>query len=252
MLKLYESIRLDFANLDKVALFALIYTAFALTCIYYLNAKNVADLLRNTPLAFVGEAINYSEKNNLPPLAFWVGMLTVFYFVIPAIFIKFFLGQNLTDYGLKFKFEEGTVTVLLLCLAIMLPIIFLVSFTESFSQKYPFFRIFNDDSYLTYSLLMWEILYITQFFYTEFFFRGFLVQSLKPSLGLYSIFVMTIPYCMVHFGKPGAEAFAAILAGVFLGWLSYTNGSIWLGLTLHCIVALTMDLLALWQRKLLF
>jgi membrane protease YdiL (CAAX protease family) len=57
---------------------------------------------------------------------------------------------------------------------------------------------------------------------------------------------------MVHFGKPGAEAFAAILAGVFLGWLSYTNGSIWLGLTLHCIVALTMDLLALWQRKLLF
>lgn len=252
MLKLYESIRLDFANLDKVALFALIYTAFALTCIYYLNAKNVADFLRNTPFNFFGEAITYSEKNNLPLLAFWVGLLTVFYFIIPAIFIKFFLGQNLTDYGLRFKFEEGTVTVLLLCLAIMLPIIFLVSFTESFSQKYPFFKVFNDDSYLTYTFLLWEILYILQFFYTEFFFRGYLVQSLKSSLGMYSVFVMTIPYCMVHFGKPGAEALAAIPAGIFLGWLSYTNGSIWLGLMLHCIVALTMDLLALWQRKLLF
>jgi len=252
MLKLYESIRLDFANLDKIAIFSLLYVAFALTCVYYLSARNVGEFLRNTPFAFIGEAINYSEKNNLPSLGYWVGVLTLFYFVIPAIFIKLFWGQNLTDYGLKFKFEEGTVSILLLCLAIMLPIVFLISFTESFSQKYPFFKVYNGDSYLTSSFLVWEILYLAQFFYTEFFFRGFLVQSLKPSLGHYSIFVMTIPYCMVHFGKPGAEAFAAILAGVFLGWLSYTNGSIWLGLLLHCIVALTMDFLALYQRKLLF
>jgi membrane protease YdiL (CAAX protease family) len=252
MLKLYESLRLDFANLDKTALFVLIYTAFALTCIYYLNVKNVSDFLRGTPLSFFGEAITNAEKNNLPSLSYWIGLLTLFYFVIPTIFIKFVWGQNLSDFGLKFKFEEGTVSIILLCLAIMVPIIFLVSFTESFSSKYPFFKIFNGESYFSYSLLWWEILYIGQFFSTEFFFRGFLVQSLKSSLGMYSIFVMTIPYCMIHFGKPGAEAFAAILAGVFLGWLSYTNGSIWLGLTLHCIVALTMDFLALYQKKELF
>jgi uncharacterized protein len=252
MLKLYESLRLDFANLDKSALFALIYTAFALTCIYYLNAKNAAEFLRNTPLSFFGEAISNSEKNNLPALGYWIGLVTVFYFIIPSIFIKFVWGKDLTDFGLKFKVEEGTISILLMCLLIMLPIIFLVSFTESFSNKYPFFKIFNGDSYLSSSLLLWEVLYIAQFFSTEFFFRGFLVQSLKPSLGMYSIFVMTVPYCMIHFGKPGAEAVAAIMAGIFLGWLSYTNGSIWLGLMLHCIVALAMDFLALYQKKELF
>lgn len=78
------------------------------------------------------------------------------------------------------------------------------------------------------------------------------MQSLKPSLGFYSIFVMTVPYCMIHFGKPMTESFAAIFAGIFLGWLSYKNNNIWLGLLLHCTVALTMDVLALHHKGLLF
>ena len=129
---------------------------------------------------------------------------------------------------------------------------FIASLTSSFADKYPFFKIFTDEPYLGRAIIYWEIIYIFQFFCLEFFFRGFLIQSLKPSLGFYSIFVMTIPYCMIHFGKPGAEALAAIIAGVFLGWLSYTNNTIWLGLTLHCVVALTMDFLALYQKKQLF
>ena len=90
-----------------------------------------------------------------------------------------------------------------------------------------------------------------QFFGLEFFFRGFLLHSLKPSLGPYAIFVMTVPYCMIHFGKPMPETFAAIFAGVFLGWLSFKNGNIWMGLVLHCTVALSMDVLALYNKGLL-
>lgn len=253
MLKIYESLRLDFASLDKVTIFALIYTAFALTCLYYLrDVKVVSELLRNTPLNWYGELVNSNEQNNLPQLTHWVGLLTILYFVLPAFIIKIFFGKNLTDFGLRMSVDEGFWSVLLLCLLVMLPIVFLVSFTSSFSNKYPFFKIYNNDSYLTYTLLTWELLYIFQFFCTEFFFRGFLVQSLKQSLGMYGIFVMTIPYCMIHYGKPPAESFAAIFAGIFLGWLSYTSGGIWLGLILHCIVALAMDFLALYQKKQLF
>ena len=86
----------------------------------------------------------------------------------------------------------------------------------------------------------------------EFFFRGFLVHSLKPSLGAYAIFAMTVPYTMIHFQKPMAEAFAAIMAGIFLGWLSWRNGNIWMGLVLHCTVAFSMDILALYNKGLLF
>jgi membrane protease YdiL (CAAX protease family) len=100
--------------------------------------------------------------------------------------------------------------------------------------------------------VVWELIYFVQFFGLEFFFRGFLVHSLKPALGKYAIFVMTVPYCMIHFGKPPAETFAAIFAGVFLGWLSYRSGSILLGLILHCAVAFAMDILALNNKGLLF
>lgn len=253
MLKIYESIRLDFANLDKLALFAMLYVAFALACIYYLNSPRwVGEMLKNTPLNWFGELVGNSERNNLPQLSFWIGLLTIFYFLIPTIFLKFVFNKTLSDFGLKIQMEEGFWQVLLLCFLIMLPLVFLASLTESFSSKYPFFKIYNNETYHISSILYWEIIYIIQFFCLEFFFRGFLIQSLKPSLGMYSIFVMTIPYCMIHFGKPGAEAFAAIIAGVFLGWLSYTNNTIWLGLTLHCVVALTMDFLALYQKKQLF
>jgi len=57
---------------------------------------------------------------------------------------------------------------------------------------------------------------------------------------------------MIHFQKPMAECFAAIMAGIFLGWISYRNGTIWLGLVLHCTVAFSMDLFALNNKGLLF
>jgi membrane protease YdiL (CAAX protease family) len=110
----------------------------------------------------------------------------------------------------------------------------------------------DGSSYIGWTFLCWELIYFIQFFALEFFFRGFLLHSLKPALGPYAIFVMTVPYCMIHFGKPMPETFAAIFAGVFLGWLSFRNGNIWLGLALHCFVAFSMDILALFNKGLLF
>ncbi|HBE82011.1 MAG TPA: hypothetical protein DDW24_04420 [Blastocatellia bacterium] len=133
----------------------------------------------------------------------------------------------------------------------MIPLVYLMSLTSGFAAKYPFLHIYNGEPYIGTTLLLWELIYFLQFFGLEFFFRGFLVHSLKPSLGLYSIFVMTVPYCMIHFGKPAAETFSAIIAGIFLGWLSYRNGSIWLGLILHCAVAFSMDIFALFNKGLL-
>ncbi|MBK8301970.1 MAG: CPBP family intramembrane metalloprotease [Chloracidobacterium sp.] len=117
-------------------------------------------------------------------------MSVTFYFVIPAIFVKFIQKRKLSEIGLSLKIEP--------------------------------------------------------------FFRGFLVHSLKPSLGVYSILAMTVPYTMIHFQKPMPETFAAIFAGLFLGWISYKNGTIWLGLVLHCTVAFSMDILALYNKGLLF
>lgn len=248
-----DRISSDFSLLDRKALFALVYTAFGLTCVYYLkNQETVAAFLHGTRFEELGELIAYSPGNNLPGLAWWVVVVTIFYFAVPAFCIKYLFREKLADYGLNCRIEPGFWNLYAVCAAVMIPLTFLMSMTAGFSAKYPFLKIYDGEPYIGTTLLVWELIYFAQFFGLEFFFRGFLVHSLKPALGFYSIFVMTVPYCMIHFSKPPAETLSAIAAGIFLGWLSYKNGNIWLGLVLHCTVAFSMDILALYNKGLLF
>lgn len=249
---IFEQFRSDLSSIDRRAVTALVYAACGLTCIFYLKDQQaVAAFLSGTFLADFGNWIANSPDNNLPGLGWWVFIVTVFYILIPVLIIKLVWRADLKDFGLRSGFENGFWKLLAVCTAIMLPIVYLLSLTEGFATKYPFLNIYNGEPYLGGTLIAWELIYFLQFVGLEFFFRGFLVHSLKPSLGLYSIFVMTVPYCMIHFSKPPAETFAAIAAGIFLGWLSYRNGSIWMGLILHCMVALAMDLFALYNKALL-
>ncbi len=253
MLNLIDQFRADISLLDRKAIFALVYTAAGLTAIFYLKDPNVPTLLlKGSGFDKVGEYIAHPAANNLPALGWWVAVVTIFYFIIPALSVKYFYRESLADYGLTFRAEPGFARLFLTVLAFMLPVVYLMSLTDSFTAKYPFLKIYDGEPYLGATLLVWELLYLVQFLGLEFFFRGFLLHSLKPALGFYSIFAVTVPYCMIHFGKPPAETFAAIAAGIFLGWLSYRNGNIWMGLLLHVTTAFSMDVLALYNKGLLF
>ncbi len=225
----------DLASLDKRALFALIYAAAGLTAINFLKEPNTLEwLTRGTPFAEVGRSAVHSEHSNLANLAWWVFVSVFFYFAVPAVWVKFVQKRPLREIGLALNLEP-----------------YLMSLTPGFAAKYPFLKVFDGSPYLSMTLLCWEIIYFAQFFGLEFFFRGFLVHSLKPTLGAYSILAMTVPYTMIHFQKPMPEAFAAIFAGLFLGWISYRNGTIWLGLVLHCSVAFSMDIFSLFNAGLI-
>ncbi len=63
-----------------------------------------------------------------------------------------------------------------------------------------------------------------------------------------SIVIMTVPYTMIHFGKPMPEATAAIAAGLILGYMAIRTRSFVPGALLHMAVALSMDLLVLWRN----
>lgn len=253
MLDFARQIRGDFSTLDRRTVFAFVYAAVGLTCIsYFKDPAYLAAILSGTRFANIGIEADHPAGNNLYGLIWWVFVSVMFYFVVPAIIIKFVQKRDLSELGLPLNIENGFAAILLKCVIIMLPLIYLMSLTAGFAGKYPFLEIYNGDPYLSMTLLIWELVYFFQFFGLEFFFRGFLLHSFKPSLGFYSIFAMMVPYTMIHFQKPMAETFAAIFAGIFLGWLSYKNGTIWIGLVLHCTVAFSMDILALYNKGLLF
>ena len=129
--------------------------------------------------------------------------------------------------------------VLFLC---VLPAVLYASTTPAFRHTYPFYRLANRSGF---DLWTWEALYAAQFVSLEFFFRGFILKGLRRALGSNAVFVMIVPYCMIHYGKPLPETLGAIGAGLILGTLAMRTKSIWGGVLIHIGVAMTMDVLAL-------
>ena len=191
---------------------------------------------------------HFSDNEQLSQLGNWVFVLFTFYFIVPALAIKFLFKENLRDYGLRWKgaFKDYWLYIVMLC--VMIPLVAFFSTTASFQARYPFYDLSPGEK-LYPNFWMWEALYFLQFFALEFFFRGFMTHGLKKRFGFYSVFVMTIPYCMIHFGKPLPETLAAIAAGIVLGTLSLKSRSILLGVCIHYSVGLMMDLAALWHKS---
>jgi len=164
------------------------------------------------------------------------------YVIIPMVVIIAMPGERLRDYNLSFQNFPKHFLLYLAMFLVFLPVVFAASNTASFRHTYPFYRMANRSHF---DLWTWEALYAAQFISLEFFFRGFLLQGLRRALGANAIFVMIVPYCMIHYGKPMPETFGAIFAGLLLGTLAMRTRSIWGGVLIHIGVATTMDVLAL-------
>jgi membrane protease YdiL (CAAX protease family) len=180
----------------------------------------------------------------LAAYVYWAVTSLVLRVVIPLLVIWIVFRERARDYGYR-MWERGHGWVYGGFYVLMLPILVAMSFVPSFQRKYPFYDNAGDS---IGQFVIYEATYLTQFVSLEAFFRGFLVFALFKKLGYYAVPIMTIPYCMIHFGKPAAESLGAILAGLALGYLALKSKS-WLpGALLHFGVGITMDALCIAQR----
>jgi len=171
--------------------------------------------------------------------AWWAAFRVLTYFLLPALFIRVVLREKVRDHGLRRGLPRQELPFLGLALGVVFVLVLVASQSDAFTAKYPFYRLARRSGA---DLLGWELLYVAQFFSLEFFFRGHWLTVLRRSFGSYAIFIMVVPYCMVHFGKPLPETLGAIFAGVFLGTLALRTRSIWTGLLIHASVGIAMDL----------
>ncbi len=187
---------------------------------------------------------------NLPMQTIWSRVYSTFvcvvlYMIIPYIYIRLVFNERLKDHGWTLKGIAKYKWIYIAMILIVIPLVILVSFSKSFSDHYP---LYQDAGNSLLSLIIWEFLYGLYFVVIEFFFRGFLVFSLSRYIGSLSVFVMNIPYVMIHFGKPPAETFGSIIAGIALGTLSLRTRSIFGGVIIHITIAFVMDIMALIQK----
>jgi len=178
----------------------------------------------------------------LMSFVWWSGWRVLGYVVLPAIVVLFLRGERLRDYHISFRGFVRHLWIYAVMFVAFSPIVIVASTSSSFRDMYPFYRMANRSQF---DLWCWEALYVVQFMALEFFFRGFLLQALRRVFGASAIFVMMVPYCMIHYGKPFPETMGAIGAGLVLGTLAMRTRSIWGGVLIHAGVAISMDVLAL-------
>ena len=161
-------------------------------------------------------------------------------FVLPALTIPLVFRERVQDWGIRITGagrEFGIVVVLFL---LFLPVILYFSTTAGFQSKYPKLKIIRDSGSLFF---LYQGAYLIKWFAWEFFFRGYLLFGFKTEVGENAILFSTLPFVIVHMGKPEGEIFGAIAAGIILCRLSLRGGSIFPGVLLHWMVAGTMDFL---------
>jgi membrane protease YdiL (CAAX protease family) len=207
----------------------------ATICLASIQILNKSEIFAAT----WGERVS-AEYQELGRLVHWA-LVTVALYVIPPLIVMWCYGIKFEQAGLTGTDFWKHAWIYGIMLAIMAPVVWFASRQPAFNQYYPFYRQVNRS---WFDLLIWEGCYTLQFIALEFFFRGFLLMLLSRSMGIYAIFVMTIPYCMIHFGKPTLEVYASIIAGIALGTVALATQSIWWGAALHIAVAWTMDYLA--------
>ena len=175
----------------------------------------------------------------------WTFWHFVGFIVLPFITIKYVMKARISDMGWRWGATSQHWLAYVLLISPILFFIFLVSFRDDFLNHYPFYKLAHRS---WFDLLAWECLYLFQFICLEFFFRGFIINALRPAIGANAVWVMCVPYLMIHFPKLWPEATGAILFGLFLGILAIRSRSIWGGIMVHAGIAVTMDVVSLLRQ----
>jgi hypothetical protein len=171
----------------------------------------------------------------------WASATITFFLVVPLLIVRLWHKEPLSSIGLRVAGVGRHLWVYLGLFALMVPVLLVVSRRPDFLDTYPFVRRAISDRRV---LMLWESVYVVQFFALEAFFRGYLLFTTARVAPRAAIAVVAAPYTMIHFHKPFPECLSALGAGLLLGFLALRYRSFLGGVILHALVAVTMDVLA--------
>lgn len=167
--------------------------------------------------------------------------------VIPLILIPLVLKGKPSDYGFRLGDVKFGLKSSALFIAAMLPVLWIVSGSESFAKTYPQGGPFVRDNM---SVLLYYELFVGFYMLAwEFFWRGYMLFGLKERFGYYAIFIQMVPFFILHRGKPDIETFASIFAGLLLGAQAWRANSFIYCFIVHWAVMIFVDVISVLRYK---
>jgi membrane protease YdiL (CAAX protease family) len=237
----------DEASSERRALIVLLSATVLLVVFYYWGRPGF--YFRSGLIDGVASSVGgpFADHPSVGGYVWWGVSSLVLRVGVPVLVIVWLLRQRPVDFGFRIRGIMSHLPAYGLMFLVMLPLLIIASSLDSFQSYYPFY---DDAAEGGAAFWLYEAGYLVQFIGVEAFFRGFLLFGLRPRFGpALAIVMMTVPYTMIHFAKPAPEAFAAIGAGLILGYMALRSRSFVPGIFLHAGVALTMDLLVLGRTE---
>jgi len=192
------------------------------------------------------EMVRYYAKKTLNH-----GIRVLTYFIPILMYYIFCEKENKNFYGLALS-KVDLKPYLIMLFGVMMPLIVLASFTESFQKAYPVFDM-SKVEHLSVSeywpqVLTFEIVYLFDFTNIELLFRGIMIYTLYQYMGIECVLAVSTLYCTFHFGKPMAETISSFIGGTILGVFSLRTQSLYGGIMIHAGIALMMDTASFLQK----
>jgi membrane protease YdiL (CAAX protease family) len=221
-------------RLDRKAAAIFLAVAVLQTISWYFTSRNYFKISWM-------EGIRLHPDKQLNEYLYWFTGDFFTFFIVPALIIKFYFRERLSDYGLRTGDYRSGLKYSLLFLIIMFPIVWLISAGDQFSESYPHVQSARNS---------WQIFFIYQtgmllyMFAWEFIWRGFMLFGLEERFGYYTVLIQMLPFLILHNGKPLPETAGAIVAGIALGILALRTRSIFYCVLVHSAVMFSMDLIS--------
>jgi uncharacterized protein len=228
-----------FKKLDKKVVIIFLSVAVLQTISWYYTSRTFFKLN-------LYDYFKYYERVDLIEFYYWFIGDTITFFVIPAVIIKFWFRERVKDYGVKPGNVKTGLKFSVIFFIIMLPFLWIVSSFPAFERVYPHIGAARE-SWIIF--LIYEAGLLMYMFAWEFIWRGYMLFGLREKFGDYAIFIQTIPFVILHNGKPAAETLGAIIAGIALGILAFRTGSMLYGFIIHGSVMFTIDLISILRYK---
>ncbi|MFH1403923.1 MAG: CPBP family intramembrane glutamic endopeptidase [Candidatus Altiarchaeota archaeon] len=171
-----------------------------------------------------------------------VASLLVLYVLVPVAYVRV-SGGRLSEFNIAFGDVRLGLKYSLILLLFALPFMYYGSTLQDFREYYP---LWDSADKGMYSFVYHEFFVMgVLMFCTEFFFRGFLLQSLAGRTR-YANLIHSLLYMYVHLGKPGLEVWWSLPAGYVFGEVDVKCRSILPSFLMHWISSMTFNAMILY------
>lgn len=226
------------------------------TSVTSLSFKEVVIFLSVAIITFI--SIYYSSPNffrqnfqttdnKFYSTLYWFGADGLLMLFVPIILIRFVLKEKLSAFGFRKGDAKFGLISSAVFFAVMLPVIWIASGSESFAKTYPQGGIMVKENLPV--LIYYELFVGFYMLGWEFFWRGYMLFGLKEKFGYYAVFMQMIPFFILHKGKPEIETFASIFAALILGAQAIRANSFIYCFLLHWSVMISVDVISVLRYK---